>query len=100
MRDLTRSCPAAALLLALAALRPARRARAQGGKGKKYALLAGITHYNSTELAKLRYTENDVEELARVFKGAGFAEAVVLTTSRGQKDRKDAPTAANIRAAL
>jgi uncharacterized caspase-like protein len=71
-------------------------------KGKKVALLVGVTEYDSDKLATLKYTENDVEELAKVLtaKGAGFDEVVVLTNTRGKKDDKLSPTAANVREAL
>jgi hypothetical protein len=74
----------------------------QGAKGKKYALLVGVTNYQSSHFTKLKYTENDVEELAKLLNqpSAGFAKVRVLTNSRGRTNPKDAPTAANIRQAL
>jgi TPR repeat protein len=93
-----------ALLAALAALVPGGRASraAEPTQGKKYALLVGVTEYESAHFARLRYTENDVEELAALLArpGAGFTSVRVLSTARGRKDPKDAPTAANIRKAL
>src|SRR5215204_2355046 len=70
--------------------------------GKKYALLIGVREYRNDQLTTLKCTENDAEELARQLekKEAGFEKVVVLSTSRGKKDAKQAPTAANIRAAL
>src|SRR4051794_27781049 len=79
-------------LLSLAA--PAR------AEGKRYALLVGVTEYDHSAFAPLKYAENDAEELAKVLTAAGYDEVVVLTTSRGKKDKKDAPTAANVRARL
>ncbi len=70
--------------------------------GKKYALLVGVREYDSMHFPPLRFTENDVEELAALLArpGSGFAQVRVLTTTRGKKNPADAPTAANIRKAL
>jgi formylglycine-generating enzyme required for sulfatase activity len=72
---------------------------AQAEKGKKYALLVGVRNYDSGKFRPLKYTENDAEGLARVLGKAGFS-LHVLTTTRGEKRRADAPTAANLRAAV
>jgi formylglycine-generating enzyme required for sulfatase activity len=71
-------------------------------KGQKVALLVGVNRYDNKGLSPLKYAENDVEELEKELTrpSAGFAKVRVLTTSRGKKDKKDAPTAANIRKAL
>jgi hypothetical protein len=68
-----------------------------GADGKKYALLVGVTEYDHASLAPLKYTENDVEELARLLqrRTAGFDTVNVLTVSRGKTHRK-APIAANV----
>src|SRR5690242_14072446 len=68
-------------------------------QGKKVALLVGVRAYNNVNFSELKYTENDVEELAEVLKPAGFTNIRVLTTKRGQKRRGklNAPTALNIR---
>jgi formylglycine-generating enzyme required for sulfatase activity len=72
---------------------------AQAEKGKKHALLVGVRKYESDKFEDLRFTENDVEELARVLRNrAGFTSVRVLTTTRGEKRKADAPTAANLRA--
>jgi hypothetical protein len=70
--------------------------------GKKYALLVGIKEYEDRDLPDLKFTENDVEDLAALLrrKSAGFASVRVLTTSRGRKRGADRPTLKNIRAAL
>jgi formylglycine-generating enzyme required for sulfatase activity len=68
-------------------------------KGKKYALLVGVTEYDSKNFATLKYTGNDAEQMTLALRKAGFAVRV-LTNKRGEKDAKDAPTAANIRAEL
>jgi hypothetical protein len=73
----------------------------EDGKGKKYALLVGVRKYDSDKFEDLRFTENDVEELARVLRErAGFTSVRLLTTTRGAGRKADAPTAANVRAAL
>jgi formylglycine-generating enzyme required for sulfatase activity len=71
-------------------------------KGKKYALLVGVNTYKHEDLKPLKYTENDVEELAKLLgkPSAGFAGVRVLTATRGKNNPKDRPTAANIRAAI
>jgi hypothetical protein len=91
-----------ALLAALALLIALPLAGQDKPKGKKYALLVGITEYDHSKLAPLKYTENDVEELARVLanKSGGFGSVRLLTTSRGEKRPADKPTAKNIRAAV
>jgi formylglycine-generating enzyme required for sulfatase activity len=89
-----------ALLCALAALVLLAPGRAEAPKGSKHALLVGVRDYDHDKLPNLRFTENDVEELARVLSSGGFSSIRVLNTSRGVKGKTDAPTAANIRAAL
>jgi TPR repeat protein len=73
-----------------------------GPKGKKYAVLVGITEYDHANLSPLKYTENDVEELAALLKkpAAGFGDVRVLTVTRGGKDDKAKPTKANVEKAL
>jgi tetratricopeptide (TPR) repeat protein len=70
--------------------------------GGKCALLVGVRDYDSSKLAPLLYTENDVEELGKVLGGpeSGFVQVRLLTSSRGKKKAGDAPTAQGIRAAL
>jgi formylglycine-generating enzyme required for sulfatase activity len=72
---------------------------AQADKGKKHALLVGVRDYDSGKFRPLKYTENDAEEMARVLGKADFSVRV-LTTTRGGKQKADAPTAANLRAAV
>jgi hypothetical protein len=73
-------------------------------KGNSYALLIGERDYVArSTLGPLKYTENDVEELAKVLKRAGSpfrGNVRVLTCTRGTKDNKDQPRAANIRKAI
>src|SRR5207237_146700 len=79
----------AALLVVLALEAPAR---SEAPRGKKYALLVGVTEYQRDTFTTLKYTENDVERLARLLNrpGSGFAQVRVLTVSRGKKNSKDA----------
>jgi TPR repeat protein len=86
---------------------PPSGATAQGvaapadGKGKKHALLVGVRRYDSIKFDALRWTENDVEELAKVLSTrGGFTSVRLLTTTRGEKGKADAPTAENMRAAI
>jgi TPR repeat protein len=92
---------AACLALALALSLPAG-ASARPPEGNKYALLVGVKDYRHASLAPLRYTENDVEGLAKALRQppARFASVRVLTTARGHRDRRDAPTADNVRREL
>jgi hypothetical protein len=70
--------------------------------GARFALLVGVLEYRHAKLADLKYTENDVKELAGLLTqpGAGFASVRVLTTTGGRERAEDAPTLANIRAAV
>jgi uncharacterized caspase-like protein len=74
--------------------------QAQTEKGKKHALLVGVRSFDHAALTPLQYTENDVEELAKALTEGGFASVRVLTTTRGEKKKADAPTAENVRAAI
>jgi len=69
--------------------------------GQRYALLVGVAQY-APEMENLRFTENDVEQLAEVLqkKPKPYAKVVVMTAARGQKDAELMPTAANIRKQL
>jgi formylglycine-generating enzyme required for sulfatase activity len=74
--------------------------QAQTDRGKKHALVVGVRDYDSFKLRKLDYTENDAEDLAHeLSKRAGFSVRV-LTTSRGEKQKTDRPTVANLRAEI
>src|SRR5262245_23840201 len=68
-------------------------------EGKKYALLVGVKEYDHFKLAPLKYTENDVTELAQLLRPAGF-DVTLLTDSEGKKDKGGKPIAENIRAGL
>jgi formylglycine-generating enzyme required for sulfatase activity len=67
---------------------------AQPAKGRKYALLVGVKDYDHHKLAPLRYTENDVVELAKLLRPAGY-DVTLLSDSAKVK-----PTGANIKKAL
>jgi hypothetical protein len=91
------------LLSCLAALALSAAARGEE-KGKSHALLIGVKDYpEDSPFAPLKYTENDVEELARVLdrRGSPFEGNVrLLSGTRGKKKPADAPTAANVRKAV
>lgn len=93
-----RSLGLAALLIAMSFVLPAWPDDTP--KGKKYALLVGVTEYKGEQFASLRYTENDVEKLADILKQAGFDKVRLLSNKVGKKDAADAPTAANIKKAI
>jgi hypothetical protein len=96
--------PASALLFcALLTTCPAKAGEGRPGSRKGYALLVGVREYDHTALAPLKYTENDVEELARLLDrtDSPFAGNVrVLTCSRGKTNDRERPTAANFRREL
>jgi TPR repeat protein len=96
-----------AVVLTAAPLLPPTGAQGQAAlapaaeNGKRYALLVGVRKYDSIKFDALRYTENDVEELGKLLSArGGFTSVRLLTTTRGEKSKADAPTADNVRAAL
>ena len=57
---------AAVLLVALAAtFGPSLRGQPDAPKESKYALLIGVREHEHAALRSLRFTENDIEELAK-----------------------------------
>jgi uncharacterized caspase-like protein len=72
---------------------------AQGTSAKKYAVLVGVKEYQHQKLPALRYSENDVVELGKVLRDAGYI-VTVLCDRNGKKDAKLAPLKANIDRAL
>jgi formylglycine-generating enzyme required for sulfatase activity len=91
-------CSAVVVLSSLVALVLLDALQAQTEKGKKYALLVGVRSYMHRDLRDLKYTENDVEELALAL--PDYTKVVVLTSTRGATKGEAAPTAANIRKQL
>jgi formylglycine-generating enzyme required for sulfatase activity len=73
---------------------------AEPPKGEKVALLVGVKEYDHSKLPNLKFTDNDVEELAEVLRQAGYARVVLLTTRSGTTDKQLRPTGANIRREL
>jgi formylglycine-generating enzyme required for sulfatase activity len=65
--------------------------------GRRYALLVGVRNYKKDQLKSLKYTENDVNDLAQVLKDAGYKRVVLLTQKEGDKNVDLLPTGANIR---
>jgi tetratricopeptide (TPR) repeat protein len=78
---------------------PAKIQPADATQGKRHALLVGVRDYEHNKLATLQFTENDVTELARLLRPAGYA-VTLLCDSEGEKAPQRKPTARNIRAAL
>jgi formylglycine-generating enzyme required for sulfatase activity len=74
----------------------------QAQMGKKYALLVGVTDYDSDVFRPLRYAENDVDKLAEILesKAGGFTSVRVLGSKRGKTNTRDIPTAVNVKKAL
>ena len=65
--------------------------------GRQYALLVGVRTYKKDELKNLKYTENDVNDLARLLREGGYRRVVVMTQTEAARDQDLAPTAQNIR---
>jgi formylglycine-generating enzyme required for sulfatase activity/uncharacterized caspase-like protein len=101
MRDraITRIAPA--LLLAALVAAPAL-AQNETTRGQKYALLVGVREYKTPTLRTLKYSERDIEELAKVLLDAGFSEQNmrVLTQERTAKGLRYLPSSENIRTEL
>jgi formylglycine-generating enzyme required for sulfatase activity len=68
---------------------------AEPSQGKKFALLVGVKHYDHSDFKILRYTENDVTDLAKLLQTNGY-EVVLLCDSVGAADEKRKPNKANI----
>jgi TPR repeat protein len=83
------------LILSLALALPIAPAAAQELPARKVALLVGVKEYAHHNLSALRYTENDVTELAVLLKKGGY-EVTILCDSLGKQDPALAPTKANI----
>jgi uncharacterized caspase-like protein len=85
------------VLLVGVVLAPFAASLAEPPAGKKVALLVGVKNYIPGQLGNLRYTENDVEDLAGVLKEqAGFSRVVVMTQARGVTKPELNPTLDNI----
>jgi hypothetical protein len=70
--------------------------------GDRYALLVGVKTYIPTELKSLKYTENDVTDLAAALKAGGYRPDNVrlLTKAAADTDPSALPLAQNIRSEL
>ncbi len=80
-----------------------RRARGdEPNKARKYALLVGVREYKTPALRSLKYSERDIEDLAKVLLDAGFPEANlrILTQERAARGLRHLPTSDNIRTEL
>src|SRR5436309_2174454 len=62
---------------------------------KKYAVLVGVKKYKHEKLPVLKYTENDVVELDKMLRQAGYT-VTLLCDSTGKQDPKLVPDKANI----
>ena len=62
-------------------------------QGKKYALLVGVREYETPALRTLKYSDRDVEDLAKVLLDAGFPEANlrILTQERAARGLRHLP---------
>ena len=71
-------------------------------QGKKYALLVGVREYKTPALRTLKYSERDIEDLAKVLLDAGFPEANlrILTQERAARGLRHLPISDNIRTEL
>ena len=92
-----------AMCLGLAAVPPLLgRADDEPPQGRQYALLVGVRNYKKGELKSLKYTENDVNDLAQVLRDAGYKTVVLMTQSEAAAARSDdlEPNADNVRRQL
>jgi formylglycine-generating enzyme required for sulfatase activity len=64
-------------------------------KGKKYAVLVGVNHYEHDKLPPLKYAENDVVALGAILAKHEY-EVTLLTAADGAKKPDRLPTKANI----
>ncbi len=66
--------------------------------GERYAFLVAVRQYDKAELTPLRYTENDVTELAAALKKTGYKSenVVLLTQTVGAETTRLLPLAKNI----
>jgi TPR repeat protein len=93
-----RTLPRRLLLASVALLLSCAPVLAQPrAEGKKVALLVGVKRYKKEELSDLKYTENDVNDLAALLKQSGYRRVVVLTQKTGSTEPDLLPTAENIR---
>src|SRR5262249_49084792 len=97
-----RSALLAPLILIVLALSLVVRtaALADEPEGRKMALLVGVKKYKKEELSDLKFTENDVTELAELLRQGGYRRVVVLTQKAGAADPDLLPTGENIRDSL
>lgn len=86
-------------LIAFAAVFSPVAAGEEAARGKRYAVLVGVKEYDHSGLSPLSYTENDVVELGKVLRAAGYV-VTVLCDSEGEKAPTRLPTGKNIRSAL
>jgi formylglycine-generating enzyme required for sulfatase activity len=78
------------------------RAQDPARPARKFGLLVGVREYKTTALRPLKYSERDIEELARVLVDSGFDEQNlrILTQERAAKGLRHLPTSDNIRSEL
>jgi hypothetical protein len=70
--------------------------------GDRYAFLVGVREYDPEELTSLRYTDNDITQLASVLAGSGYKRqnVTLMTQAVGSARTRYLPLAANIRKEL
>src|SRR5438128_2658580 len=100
-RPMLASRPRLLGVLALAALLPLLAQEPKFAvKGKKCALLVGVKQYKKGELTNLKYTENDVTDLAKLLEDAGYKVVLMTQTNAAASDLDLMPTGENIRREL
>jgi hypothetical protein len=75
---------------------------ADDAKGGRYALLVGVQKYDPNELRELKYSEADIEELAKVLLDSGYEETNVvrMTLKAGTENPRFLPDGDRIRKEL
>src|SRR5437762_9316465 len=95
---MSRALPRRLLLASVALLLCCAPAPAQPKtEGRKVALLVGVKRYKKEELSDLKFTENDINDLANLLKQSGYRRVVVMTQKAAATEPDLLPTADNIR---
>jgi formylglycine-generating enzyme required for sulfatase activity len=72
---------------------------AQEGNRKFYAVVVGVSEYDSSKLSKLEFASKDAGDLEQVLKQRGY-EVRCLNTERGRRDPRSMPDKKNIEEAV
>jgi hypothetical protein len=68
--------------------------------GRKFALLVGVSQYDTAELTQLKYPENDITSFAQLLEADHYKRVVLMSYTAGGKQPGLLPTAENVRETL